>query len=218
MALLGASLNAAGDLLLSGDGRDHRVSIPGPSAPQVDVQIWGDAVTASLADDAAHAWLSDFLDHDVRLVHMPDHVRRPVDSDYGGADDTVSFADGFSFLLIGERSLDALNERLVSPVPMDRFRPNLVVSGSPPFAEDTWRRVQIGDLVFDVVKPCARCTMTTVDQTTGRRSSPEPLKTMAEFRRIRYPHSIEVYFGQNLVHRSHGVVRVGDTIKVLSRH
>jgi len=215
LALLGATLTDGG-LDLRVDGRVRSVRTPDSDAQRLGVQVWGDTVPAAVADDETSAWLSDFLETEVRLVHMPEDVRRPVDPDYAGADDTVGFADGFSFLLIGRASLDALNERLPSPLPMNRFRPNLVVDGSEPFAEDGWKRIAIGDLTFDVVKPCARCTMTTVDQVSGRFDGPEPLKTMAEFRRIRYPHSNEVFFGQNLVHRGAGVLRVGDAIEVLA--
>ena len=122
----------------------------------------------------------------------------------------MSFADGFSILLISQASLDALNRRLETPVGMDRFRPNIVVDGCAPFAEDMWRRIRINGCTFDVVKPCARCVMVTVNPETGEKGK-EPLRTLSTFR----AHNGQVLFGQNLIHRSHGQLRVGDTVQVL---
>ena len=203
-------------LALEFQGQTHRVRTPLASAPRRAVTIWGESVQAVAVDSTTSSWLSGLLSIDAALVYMPDDVRRSVDPRFATDSDTVGFADGFSFLLIGQSSLDALNARLDHPVGMDRFRPNLVIADSAPFAEDGWSRIAIGDLVFDVVKPCARCVMTTVDPSTGRFAGPEPLKTMASFRRIRAPHSNEVYFGQNLVHRSSGVLKVGDRVRVLA--
>jgi uncharacterized protein YcbX len=128
--------------------------------------------------------------------------------------DTVSFADGYPFLLIGEASLADLNSRLSEPVPMNRFRPNFVVSGSEPFEEDTWKRIRIGSNEFHIVKPCARCVLTTVDQTTGQKTGKEPLKTLSEYRN----RNGNVLFGQNLIaETAGGTVQVGDEIEVLKR-
>jgi hypothetical protein len=114
-------------------------------------------------------------------------------------------------LLLSEASLEGLNRRLSLPVPMDRFRPNIVVSGCPAHAEDGWRKVRIGSVDFRVVKPCARCVITTTDQETGDRSA-EPLRTLATYR-VR---DSQVLFGQNLIHGGRGSMRVGDPVVVLS--
>jgi uncharacterized protein YcbX len=135
-----------------------------------------------------------------------------VDQAYGRADDQVSLADGFPFLLISEGSLAELNARLERPLPMDRFRPNLVVGGCDPFAEDGWRVVRIGPITLRVVKPCARCAITTVDQRTATRGK-EPLRTLATFRRS----GTKVLFGQNLVHDETGNLRKGDPVEVIMR-
>jgi uncharacterized protein YcbX len=114
------------------------------------------------------------------------------------------------YLIIGQESLNDLNSRLEIPVPMDRFRPNIVFSGGVAFQEDSLRKVKIGDLEFQIVKPCARCVMTTVDQETGEKSK-EPLKTLSDYRKI----NSKVYFGQNVVALETGKVRIGDLIQPL---
>ena len=126
--------------------------------------------------------------------------------------DTVSFADGYPFLLIGENSLADLNSKLDNSVPMNRFRPNFVVKDSKPFEEDNWKTIKIGDAIFHVVKPCARCVMTTIDQETGDPDGKEPMKTLASFRLKRQ----KILFGQNLISESIGaVVKIGDKIEVI---
>jgi uncharacterized protein YcbX len=119
----------------------------------------------------------------------------------------VSFADGFPFLMISEESLADLNRRLADPLPMNRFRPNLVVAGGEPYAEDGWERIEIGGVRLRVVKPCARCLVTTTDQATGERGS-EPLRTLATYRKV----NGEVMFGQNVVHENAGHLRTGDIV------
>ena len=119
----------------------------------------------------------------------------------------MSFADAFPFLLLSQESLAALNERLARPVPMNRFRPNLVVAGGAPHVEDTLRRFRIGDLELEVVKPCDRCVLTTTDQSTAERG-PEPLRTLAAYRKV----GSKVLFGQNVVHYTTGRLTVGEKV------
>ncbi len=175
------------------------------------VTIWRDTVPATDVGDPAGAWLSEFLGRSCRLVQMPESTERAVNPAYGQPGDIVSFADGYPFMLIGQASLDDLNMRLVSPLPMRRFRPNLVVTGAEPFAEDTWKRVRIGDIVFRVVKPCARCTIPTVDPEMGAFAGKEPLRTLATFRKV----GSKVLFGQNLIADNTGVLHAGDLVEIL---
>jgi uncharacterized protein YcbX len=155
-------------------------------------------------------FLSDHLERSVRLVWMDDDVVRPVEVREGTAGQQVSFADGFPFLVVTSASLDELNRRLDVPVPMDRFRPNLVIAGAEPDAEDTWYRYRIGTVTFTHVKPCGRCVVTTTNQQSLVRSA-EPLRTLATYRKL----GREVVFGQNAVHEGRGVVGVGDAVDVL---
>lgn len=180
----------------------------------LQVTVWDSTLAAGTAGSAADTWLSDFLLQSVRLVHMDENSRRLIDEPQAAPDDIVSFADGYPLLLISQASLDGLNARLATPVPMLRFRPNLVVAGAAtPHAEDGWRRVRVGEVEFDVVKPCARCVFTTVDPQRGERDpAGEPLRTLITYRRT----ASGVTFGQNLIPRSTGTVRSGDRVEVLA--
>ncbi|MBN8481183.1 MAG: MOSC domain-containing protein [Xanthomonadales bacterium] len=190
----------------------HVVRALADPAARCDVTVWGSTVSARRANPEADAWISGFLGTDAHFVHMDEAALRPVDLAYGRAGDRVSFADGFPLLLVSQAALDALNEKLAAPVPMLRFRPNLVVTGTDAHAEDTWRRVAIGGVAFDVVKPCTRCVLTTVDPARGEfDASGEPLRTLLTYRRG----ESGVTFGQNLIARGRGTLRPGDAVDVL---
>jgi uncharacterized protein YcbX len=176
-------------------------------AVMTSVTVWNDRCEASWAGQQASDWFSEYLGAACALVHMPPSSVRPANSTYAPAGTRVSFADAFPLLLISEASLADLNGRLTQPLPMNRFRPNLVVSGTQPYAEDGWSRIQIGELRLRVVKPCSRCLITTTDQTTGERGK-EPLRTLATYRSV----GGEVKFGQNVVHEKPGRLRVGDPV------
>jgi MOSC domain-containing protein len=177
----------------------------------VAAQVWSDRLLVVAPDHRADDWFSRAAGQEVVLAHIPDSVVREVDRRYAPAGGRTGFADGFPFLLVGEASLAALNSRLDSPLPMNRFRPNLVLSGSAAFAEDGWRAIRIGGIPMEVVKPCARCVVTTTDQATGRRDGEEPLRTLATFRR----QNGKVMFGQNVVHYGTGVLRIGDQVQLV---
>lgn len=188
------------------------VRFPPRDAPRREVSIWRDRVQAQACDPAADAWLSRWLGSAVHLVHMDESTRRAVDPGFGRPGDVVSFADGYPLLVISQGALDGLNARLRRPVPMARFRPNIVVDGVPPHAEDQWRRVRIGPVEFDAVKACTRCVFTTVDPATMTRDPEgEPLRTLTSYRRT----PAGVTFGMNLIPRGTGLLRVGDPVDVL---
>ncbi|HHH44829.1 MAG TPA: MOSC domain-containing protein [Gammaproteobacteria bacterium] len=176
------------------------------------VTIWKDQCDAVPVSAEADAWFSDYLGLRCQLVRMTDELVRGVDLHFGQPGDEVSFADGFPMLLISEASLEDLNRRLETPVSMRRFRPNLVVDGEQPYAEDRWKRLRIGEVEFEGVKNCSRCVFTTIDPDTGRKSpDKEPLRTLSGYRRR--PEG-GVFFGQNLIPRSGGVIHVGDAVEV----
>jgi uncharacterized protein YcbX len=202
------------DITVSSDGYPSvRVAAPDDSAELLKVTVWRSTVLAAAAGDEADAWFSGYLAEPVRLVYLDDPTRRAVDPQYGADGDTVSFADGYPLLLTSADSLDQLNQWLAEaghqPVPMNRFRPNVVVDGYEPWAEDRWRRVRIGSVSFRVVKPCGRCVVTTTDQTTGVRGG-QPLKMLAARRRF----GKNLLFGQNIIPDSPGLIRVGDPVEV----
>jgi uncharacterized protein YcbX len=149
---------------------------------------------------------------------MPETTERRVNRYYKvHQQNVVSLADGYPFMLLGESSLADLNSRLAVPLPMNRFRPNFVVAGSGPYEEDFWRTIEIGNNIFYVVKPCARCKITMVDQETGERGQ-EPLPTLASYRTQRIGTKQGAMFGQNLIaDTAGGTVKVGDTVKVIER-
>lgn len=201
-------------LVLNAAGHPELVT---PLAPMggrpVATRVWDDPLSVVAPDPGADAWFSDVLGTECVLVYFPESTIREVNRDYAPRGGRTGFSDGFPFLLIGEASLADLNARLAAPLPINRFRPNLVVSGADPFAEDAWRSIRIGGIPMEVVKPCARCITTTTDQATGRRNGDEPLKTLATFRR----QNNKVMFGQNVVHYGTGVLRMGDEVMAESR-
>lgn len=209
------------------DGSALRLTAPGMSAltlspppadgPRIDTAVWGAAVQPLLASEEAHAWVSAFFGAPYRVVHMDDACTRRVkakyDGKYGEDDDVVSFADAFPLLLISQSALDQLNTKLATPVPMLRFRPNLVVGGTAPHAEDGWKRIRIGTIELEVVKACVRCVFTTVEFERGAFDpSGEPLRTLLKYRRG----DDGVTFGQNVIPRGHGILRRGDAVEVLA--
>jgi len=176
----------------------------------VAVQVWRDQCVAKLGPAHVHAWLSRVLGRPCRLVFMHDACKRSVDESYSGPGHTVSFADGFPLLLTQQASLDVLNGYMSINIGMERFRPNLVVEGGPAWEEDQWRKLRIGSMLFDVVKPCSRCAIPTIDPGDASKQ-PEVFKTLKQYR----SQAGEVYFGQNLVARGGGQLFVGDQVEVL---
>jgi uncharacterized protein YcbX len=217
MALVATALSPE-DLILSaeGHGRIQVSRTPAPEAPVRRVSVWkSEGLPAEDCGDGAARWLGDFLQVKCRLVRIGGAFERPVLKPQARPGDRVSFADAEPFLAVGEASLADLNDRLVArgeePLPMDRFRPNLVIAGSPAFAEDAWPRFQIGSIVFRAGGPCARCVVTTTDQLTAERGK-EPLRTLATYRRDKGDPT-DVNFGQNLIHETKaGTLRRGDAV------
>lgn len=201
------------DGLVLRHGKDGcRVRMPEAGAARCCVGIWGDAVPVVDAGDAPATWLSSVLGRPCRLVYMDDERARPVDPAFGRAGDHVGFADGFPLLAASLSSLAALNAELATPVPMDRFRPSVTISGLPPWSEDRWRRIRIGAMTFRAPKPSTRCVVVTRDQRTGEATQPgEPLRTLGRLNR----HPAGIVFGANLLPDAPGRVAVGDPVEVL---
>lgn len=185
---------------------------PAAAVSRVAASVWASETMAMPACAEADAWVSRYLGFPARFVHMDKDCARAIDSKYAHSGEEVSFADGFPLLLISQAALDTLNERLASPVDMLRFRPNLIVTGTAAHAEDGWRCIRIGEVRFDVVKACVRCVLTTVQPERGEFDpSGEPLRTLVNYRRT----DRGVTFGQNLIPRNPGSIRVGDSVEVL---
>jgi uncharacterized protein YcbX len=171
------------------------------------VTIWDDRVTAYEVDREISAWFSHHMNMPCRLVYFPEENARQIELKYSPEGSYVSLADAYPLLIIGQRSLDDLNQRLQVPLPMNRFRPNLVFTGGEPYEEDTWRDFAVGTTRFIGVKPCARCALPTIDQDTAEKGQ-EPTRTLATYRRSEN----KILFGQNVLTVDPAIVTVGETI------
>ena len=211
LARLVAAEGEAGELRLRFDGDHLLVPRPGAEAARIAVTIWRDALRLREAAEAAPA-VSRWFGRPLRLVRQENDDIRPVDRDWAGEGDVVSLADGFPILVATTASLHVLG----GSFGMDRFRPNLVIEGAPPWAEDGWRRLRMGDVVLDLPKPCARCAVTTVDQEAGVVAGPEPLDSLRAKRLSGDRRNPGVLFGWNAVPVSAGAVHVGEAVVVVA--
>ncbi len=191
------------------------VDEPSSDASSIDVRVWESSVQSLDGGAEARAWFSTYLGVDTRLVYLPEFVTRLCTSGQAKEGDEVSFADGFPYLLTSMASLADLATYQTEPVPMDRFRGNIIVDGEIPWDEDSWHDIQIGSLRFELLKPCARCKITTTDQATAEVGR-EPLASLRKFRFD--PIRKGLMFGINACARSQGVLSIGDDVQVLSRH
>lgn len=209
MALLQVQLQAEGLFVFHRQHPDENILIPfePENNLQMEVDIWEDRCSARLVSQSADQWFSRQLNMPCRLVFMPDDTRREVDHQYAKGGEITSFSDAYPLLMIGQASLDDLNARLASAVPMNRFRPNIVFTGGQPYEEDELTSFHINGIAFAGVKPCARCVMTTINQDTAEQGK-DPLATLAGYRKK----GNKVLFGQNLLLTMQGTIRVGDEI------
>ncbi len=202
------------NLILSAPAND-KISIPldktEHDSEQISVNIWKDQCLANPVSLEIDQWFSDFLNTPCRLVYLPETEKRSVDPNYALASDQTAFSDGFPFLIISQSSLDALNHAMQEDLPMNRFRPNLVISGCEPYAEDSWREVSISGINFRLPKPCSRCAVPTINQETAEQGK-EPLLTLSRSRKW----NKQVYFGQNALHSHTGQLSCGDQVKILT--
>ncbi|PSU25653.1 flavodoxin [Photobacterium phosphoreum] len=209
MVKITAALTMTGLVLQYPDKSDLVLQYTDFEMADAAATVWNDNFSAYTTTITANQWFSEIFTHSVQLLFCGQQSQR-VRPKIGH---NVSFADGYPLLIISEASLVALNERSSEQHTMAQFRTNLVVSNIEAFAEDSWKRIRIGEVEFEAVKPCARCILTTVDPLTGEFSPlKEPLKTMATFRADAMG---EVFFGQNLVALNEGMIRAGDAIEVL---
>jgi len=203
---------------------DGVITLTAPNMPEIsmiaddvgkryDVKVWRDTCIGVDQGDAIAAWFSTFLGVACRVVYMSEDFVRQVDPRYATKEqDQVAFSDSCPFLLVNEASLADLNARMQEPLPVNRFRPNVVVQGTLPYVEDMWRKISIGQVAFHIVKASKRCPITTTDQATAVVGK-EPLKTLATYRRAQKG----VIFGQNMIHAHEGIIHLGDTVEVVEK-
>jgi uncharacterized protein YcbX len=245
MATVEVSVDS-GELIVESDSAGQMlVPFEPDKGHRQDVVVWQSEVAGLVYNGEVSEWFSDVLGKKCQLVLMPESSERHVNKEFDSGNDIVSFADGYPLLLIGEASLEELNERIARnadiyvrnsekgadidvrvPLPMNRFRPNVVVQGSGPFEEDRWARIRIGEAVFRVPKPCGRCPIPTIDQSTGEFDGNEPLRTLATFRKAKHVHPDKyeafgqppnaVLFGENLIPENPGgTIVIGDKVEVI---
>lgn len=180
----------------------------------IQATVWEDNCNALDCGDEAADWFSTFLNSPTRLVFFPDNETRQVDLNFAKSGDITAFSDGFPYLLITQASLDDLNSRMENPVTMQRFRPNLVLSGTEAFAEDNWKKIKIGNLIFDLVKPCSRCVIPSIDPQTAEKNA-EVIKVLSGYRMREH----KIFFGQNLIARldkgENSQLKLGMTVEIL---
>ena len=185
-----------------------------PNTPSLNVTIWDDEVSAWEVGKIANDFFTQALEMSTRLVYMQDESHRKTDANYSlKGNEITSFSDGYPILIIGQSSLNDLNNRLAEPITINRFRPNFVFTGGNEFEEDEWHEFSVGNIRFFGVKPCARCIMTTIDPETGEKKGKEPLLTLNRYRKA----GNKILFGQNVLISQLGNVLVGDEIEVISR-
>ncbi|MBT0722037.1 MOSC domain-containing protein [Rosenbergiella collisarenosi] len=177
-------------------------------------EVWGNHFTAKIAPDSINRWLSHYFPHPVQLRWIGNTPQRKVTK---RPEHPLSFADGYPFLLINDSSLHDLQNRCPAGVAVDQFRANLVVSGASPWEEDHWSVIRVGEIIFDVAKPCSRCILTTINSQTARKHpSGEPMRSLAQFREAA-DGSGDIDFGINLIARNSGIIQVGEQVAVLQR-
>ena len=213
MATVWTAIDAGVLELAAPDFGSVEVPLSPPERSALRVRVWNSVCEAVPAGAAADAWLTEYLAMRCRLVYMPESTRRLSKPEHAGEDRLVGFADGYAYLVTGEASLADLNARLIArrhpALPMNRFRPNLVIAGAAPYAEDTFGEIRIGTAALGAAKPCGRCQVTTTAQASGEVRGPEPLATLATYRESG---EFGVMFGMNYITLREGTVRVGDEI------
>lgn len=211
MALIQTRLTDSELILSAPNFSDFTLSLEPQTGAIIQSTVWEDCCNAQHVSNDADAWFSDVLETPCQLVYLPTETKRGVDLNYANETDRVAFSDGFPFLIVSENSLNALNNALEIPVEMARFRPNLVISGCEAHAEDTWRKIQIGDIDFRLPKPCSRCAVPAINPKTAQVGK-EPLTTLNRLRKWQN----KIYFGQNALHNQCGELKIGDSVEVKS--
>ncbi len=209
MALIQTRLTESELILSAPNFADLHLSLEPKDGAIISSTVWKDCCDARHVSNEADAWFSEVLQTPCTLVYLPPETKRGVDLKYANEADRVAFSDGFPFLIISENSLNSLNSQLENPVEMARFRPNLVISGCEAYAEDFWREIQIGNIDFRLPKPCSRCSVPAINPNTAEVGK-EPLTTLNRLRKA----NGKIYFGQNALHNSCGVLKIGDAVSV----
>jgi uncharacterized protein YcbX len=209
MALIKTQLTKSKLILSTATSGSISLALSPQHGTEIISTIWKDQCPSKTISKEANQWLSDFLDIECKLVYQPDDVIRSVDPAYAIATDKVNFSDGYPFLITSEASLSSLNQAMGLQMPMQRFRPNLVISQCESYAEDSWREISINSIGFRLPKPCSRCSVPTIDPDTAQ-TGKEPLTTLNRLRKW----NKHVYFGQNALHDNTGKLSVNSEVSI----
>lgn len=216
MTLVSVAIHRDHMILSHKEGKASPIQIPliPEQGNSLTIHLFKDDCMAWHINSSWDEWLSKTLNVDCRLVYMPEESKRQINPIYADEGEYVSLADGYPYLLTSEESLLELNSHIDTSeqVPMDRFRPNLVVKGVNPYEEDNWAEIKVGNAIFNVAKPCRRCVLTTINQDTAEKGI-EPLIALNNTRR----REKGVEFGQNLLYRSGNTLTIGDDIRILAQ-
>ena len=202
------------ELFVSADNAG-RCRVPAGGTERLGSSVWGAKVEGSDCGDEAAQWISDFLGKECRVIYMHDDYSRLVDTNFANQNEHVGFADGFPLLVATQASLDDFNSKLSSvnaglEVGMNRFRPNIVITGNVAWAEDQWQEISIGGIQLSLVKPCSRCIMPSVNPETAKKQMQVNQALLTHRRRDK-----QTYFGQNALYKALGRIAVGDSVEVL---
>ena len=176
-----------------------------------EVTVWSDTVKAGDCGDEVASWLSQYLGKAARLVRVTEQTNRQIDQNFAAPNELVGFADGFPTLIVSQASLDEFNSHMETKIDMRRFRPNIVIAGTEPFAEDSWSTLRVGEIEFSLVKPCSRCIMPSINPDNGEKEMQVNQVLLTTRRRDR-----ETYFGQNATHKGEGTISIGDSVELIS--
>lgn len=209
MALIKTQLTETELILNTATSGSVSLALNPQKGDEIISTIWKDQCLSRSVSKEVDQWLSDFLELECRLVYQPDEVIRSVDPAYAIANDKVNFSDGYPFLITSEASLHSLNQAMGLQLPMQRFRPNLIISQCESYAEDSWREITINNIGFRLPKPCSRCPVPTIDIETAQRGK-EPLTTLNRLRKW----NKKVYFGQNALHNNTGELSVNNIVTI----
>jgi uncharacterized protein YcbX len=210
MALIKTKIQQQKLIISAANKADLTLDLIPKTSHSININIWDEDCPAETISELANQWFSDFLEQPCQLVYQADNSIRQVDQKFSSPNDRTAFSDGFPFLITSEASLSLLNSQMGLKLPMQRFRPNIVITDCTSYEEDTWRKINIGSINFKLPKPCSRCSVPQIDPKTAI-SDKQPLRTLSQTRKW----NNKVFFGQNALHDSIGILRVGDTVQVI---
>jgi len=210
MALIKTAIQAQQLIISAPNQQSLYLDLAPTFSTVINIDIWDELCEAHTISQEANQWFSDVLGEPCELVYQAESAIRAVDPKYANTSDQTAFSDGFPFLIASDASLALLNQQMGLNLSMERFRPNLVLTGCSSYAEDTWRRIRIGNIDFRLPKACSRCSVPQINPETATIDDKEPLRTLARTRQW----DNKVFFGQNALHNQTGILKIDDIVSI----